>query len=64
MLDRFRLPAGLRSRWLALLAAGIAAAATLSGCYVEPYPYYGPGVAVVAPSPFVVVHPHRCWRCW
>jgi hypothetical protein len=36
----------------------------LSGCVVAPYGYYhrgyyGPGVAVVAPAPVVVVRPYR-----
>jgi len=57
MPDPVRLTTSVRGRRLALLALGIEAAAILSGCYLAPYPYYGPGVAVVAP-------PHRCWRCW
>jgi hypothetical protein len=67
MLNRSRTSHTVRRRggsWAALLVSGLALAATLSGCYVEPYPY-GPGVAVVAPPPpVVVVMPHRCWRCW
>jgi hypothetical protein len=35
----------------------------MSGCVVAPYGYhrgyYGPGVAVVAPAPVVVVRPFR-----
>jgi hypothetical protein len=45
--------------WLAL-AALVVLAASLSSCYIAPYPYRG--VAVVGPP--VVVFGHRCWRCW
>jgi hypothetical protein len=50
-----------RTRAWLTAAALVVVAATVSGCYVAPYPYRG--VAVVGP-PVVFVGPHRCWRCW